>query len=153
MRPASQGSGAGIGHVLRVFALVSFSFVQLMCASNHNRARCCELRAPQICIHSNQCTLPLGSVQIIACPELFGLACKNKPWMMTHKCSPWCAPLLEDELQCHHTRFSCEPALDRKSGKVSDRAHARTTVDSRKFLFCLLVTRGKILKIARSHSG
>ena len=52
--------------------------------------------------------------------ELFGAAFKNKPRMMTRKRSAWRAPLLESELERNHARLSCKPALDRKSGKVSD---------------------------------
>ena len=36
----------------------------------------------------------------------------------------------------------CEPALDSKNGKVLDSTH---TVDNHKFLFCLVVSLGKIL--------
>ena len=39
----------------------------------------------------------------------------------------------------------CEPALDRKNGKVLDSTH---TVDNHKFLFCLLASLGKILNLS-----
>ena len=51
-------------------------------------------------------------------------------------------------LQGHHIR-SCEPFLDRKNGKVLDRTR---TVDNHEFLFCLVVSLGKILNLRKVNN-